>query len=105
VKNGSAACRKSIVERVREQQREGLATQNRNFREMASLLATMIKDSAIRVASDAESIASTGDLVGIEIGFRQRRSSSAQRDIDSGIATPEVKFAVAARTSNQGQRQ
>jgi two-component system nitrogen regulation sensor histidine kinase NtrY len=58
----------SIVERVREQQREGLATQNRNFREMASLLATMIKDKPqSEWQATLNQLASTGDLSAIEI--------------------------------------
>ncbi len=58
----------SIVERVREQQRESLATQNRNFREMASLLATMIKDKPqSEWQATLNQLASTGDLSAIEI--------------------------------------
>jgi len=58
----------SVVERVREQQREGLATQNRNFREMASLLATMIKDKPqAEWQTILNQLASTGDLSAIEI--------------------------------------
>ena len=56
------------MERVREQQREGLATQNRNFREMASLLATMIKDKPqSEWQLTLNQLASTGDLSAIEI--------------------------------------
>src|SRR5713226_6082874 len=58
----------SVVERVREQQRESLATQNRNFREMTTLLATVLKD---RPQSEWQAtlnqLASTGDLSAIEI--------------------------------------
>jgi two-component system nitrogen regulation sensor histidine kinase NtrY len=58
----------SVVERVREQQREGLATQNRNFREMASLLAAMIKDKPqAEWQATLNQLASTGDLSAIEI--------------------------------------
>jgi two-component system, NtrC family, nitrogen regulation sensor histidine kinase NtrY len=58
----------SVVERVREQQREGLETQNRNFREMASLLATMIKDKPqSEWQATLNQLASTGDLSAIEI--------------------------------------
>ena len=58
----------SVVERVREQQREGLATQNRNFREMASLLAAMIKDKPqSEWQATLNQLASTGDLSAIEI--------------------------------------
>ena len=58
----------SVVERVREQQREGLATQNRNFREMASLLATMIKDKPqTEWQATLNQLAFTGDLSAIEI--------------------------------------
>ncbi len=58
----------SVVERVREQQHESLATQNRNFREMATLLATMIKgkpQSEWQVTLNQ--LAATGDLSAIEI--------------------------------------
>jgi nitrogen fixation/metabolism regulation signal transduction histidine kinase len=58
----------SVVERVREQQREGLATQNRNFREMAGLLAKMIKDKPqSEWQATLNQLASTGDLSAIEI--------------------------------------
>jgi two-component system nitrogen regulation sensor histidine kinase NtrY len=58
----------SVVERVREQQRESLATQNRNFREMATLLATMIKDKPqSEWQATLNQLASTGGLSAIEI--------------------------------------
>jgi two-component system nitrogen regulation sensor histidine kinase NtrY len=58
----------SVVERVREQQRESLTTQNRNFREMATLLATMIKDKPqSEWQATLNQLASTGDLSVIEI--------------------------------------
>ena len=58
----------SVVERVREQQREGLVTQNRNFREMAGLLAKMIKDKPqSEWQATLNQLASTGDLSAIEI--------------------------------------
>jgi nitrogen fixation/metabolism regulation signal transduction histidine kinase len=58
----------SVVERVREQQREGLATQNRNFREMAGLLAKMIKDKPqSEWQATLNQLASTGDLSAITI--------------------------------------
>ncbi|HVS82400.1 MAG TPA: ATP-binding protein [Pyrinomonadaceae bacterium] len=58
----------SVVERVREQQRESLATQNRNLREMATLLATMIKDKPqSEWQPTLNQLASTGNLSAIEI--------------------------------------
>ncbi len=58
----------SVVERVREQQRASLETQNRNFREMASLLATMIKDKPqSEWQATLNQLAATGDLSAIEI--------------------------------------
>jgi len=57
-----------VVERVREQQRESLAAQNRNLRETATLLATAIK---ARPQSEwqatLDQLASTGELSAIEI--------------------------------------
>lgn len=58
----------NVVERVREQQRESLAIQNRNLHETATLLATAIKQ---RPQSEwqatLDQLASTGDLSAIEI--------------------------------------
>jgi len=58
----------NVVERVREQQRESLASQNRNLRETAMLLATAIK---ARPQSEWQStldqLATTGELSAIEI--------------------------------------
>src|SRR5258708_18922033 len=58
----------NVVERVREQQRESLASQNRNLRETAMLLATAIK---ARPQSEWQStldqLAATGELSAIEI--------------------------------------
>jgi len=58
----------NVVERVREQQRESLASQNRNLRETAMLLATAIK---ARPQSEWQStldqLAATGKLSAIEI--------------------------------------
>jgi two-component system nitrogen regulation sensor histidine kinase NtrY len=58
----------SVVERVREQQRESLATQNRNLREMAALLATVLKDKPqSEWQPTLNQLATTGDLSAIEI--------------------------------------
>jgi two-component system nitrogen regulation sensor histidine kinase NtrY len=58
----------NVVERVREQQRESLAGRNRNFREMATLLATAVKT---RPQSEWQStlnqLALTGELSAIAI--------------------------------------
>jgi len=58
----------NVVERVREQQRESLVSQNRNLRETAMLLATAIK---ARPQSEWQStldqLATTGELSAIEI--------------------------------------
>ena len=58
----------NVVERVREQQRESLVSQNRNLRETAVLLATAIK---ARPQSEWQStldqLATTGELSAIEI--------------------------------------
>jgi len=58
----------NVVERVREQQRESLVSQNRNLRETAMLLATAIK---ARPQSEWQStldqLAATGELSAIEI--------------------------------------
>lgn len=58
----------NVVERVREQQREDLAAQNRNLRETATLLATVVK---ARPQSEwqatLDQLASTGELSAIEI--------------------------------------
>lgn len=58
----------SVVESVREQQRESLVTQNRNLREMATLLATMIRDKPqAEWQATLNQLASTGGLSAIEI--------------------------------------
>jgi nitrogen fixation/metabolism regulation signal transduction histidine kinase len=58
----------NVVERVREQQRQDLAAQNRNLRETATLLATVVK---ARPQSEwqatLDQLASTGELSAIEI--------------------------------------
>lgn len=58
----------SMVERVRDQQRESIAAQNRNLRETATLLATVIKQKPqSEWQSTLNQLSSTGELSAIEI--------------------------------------
>lgn len=58
----------NVVERVREQQRENLTAQNRNLRETATLLATVIKGKPqAEWQATLDQLASTGELSAIEI--------------------------------------
>ncbi len=58
----------NVVERVREQQREGLAAQNRNLRETATLLATVVKGRPqSEWQSTLDQLALTGELSAIAI--------------------------------------
>lgn len=58
----------NVVERVREQQRESLAAQNRNLRETATMLATVVKGRPqSEWQSTLDQLASTGDLSAIAI--------------------------------------
>lgn len=58
----------NVVERVREQQRESLAAQNRNLRETATLLATVVKGRPqSEWQSTLDQLASTGELSAIAI--------------------------------------
>jgi nitrogen fixation/metabolism regulation signal transduction histidine kinase len=89
----------SVVERVREQQRESMATQNRNFREMASLLATMIKDKPqAEWQATLNQLASTGDLSAIEIV-----SGSGEVLAHSETSIPESQRAELSALLQQGR--
>ena len=58
----------NVVERVREQQRENLAAQNKNLRETATLLATVLKSTPqSEWQSTLDRLASTSQLSAIEI--------------------------------------
>ncbi len=58
----------NVVERVREQQRENLAAQNRNLRETATLLATVVKARPqTEWQTTLDQLASTKELSAIEI--------------------------------------
>jgi len=58
----------SVVEKVREQQRESLAEQNRNLQETATLLATLIKEKPqSEWQATLDGLAATGRLTAIEI--------------------------------------
>jgi two-component system nitrogen regulation sensor histidine kinase NtrY len=58
----------NVVERVREQQRESLTAQNRNLRETATLLATVVKSRPqSEWQSTLDQLASTGELSAIAI--------------------------------------
>jgi len=58
----------NVVERVREQQRESLTAQNRNLRETATLLATVVKGRPQpEWQSTLDQLASTGELSAIAI--------------------------------------
>ncbi len=58
----------NVVERVREQQRETVTTQNQNLRETATLLATLIKDKPQSEWQETlDRLASTGQLSAIEV--------------------------------------
>jgi two-component system nitrogen regulation sensor histidine kinase NtrY len=58
----------NVVERVREQQRETLTSQNQNLRETATLLATLIKDKPQSEWQETlDMLTSTGQLSAIEV--------------------------------------
>ena len=58
----------NVVERVREQQRDNLTAQNRNLRETATLLATVVKQRPqTEWQATLDQLASTGELSAIEI--------------------------------------
>ena len=58
----------NVVERVREQQRQTVTTQNQNLRETATLLATLIKDKPQSEWQETlDRLASTGQLSAIEV--------------------------------------